>query len=81
MNIAVIGSGGREHTLAWKISQSPLCEELYLLPGNAGTASFAQNVNISTSDFEEVGKFMLDKGIDLVIVGPEAPLVDGGGRW
>ena len=77
MNIAVIGSGGREHTLAWKIKQSPLCDQLYLLPGNAGTASFAQNVSVSTSDFEEVGQFMLDKNIDLVVVGPEAPLVEG----
>jgi phosphoribosylamine--glycine ligase len=77
MNIAVIGSGGREHTLAWKISQSPLCDQLYLLPGNAGTAGFAQNVDISTSDFEKVGAFMLDKNIDLIVVGPEAPLVEG----
>ena len=77
MNIAVIGSGGREHTLAWKISQSPQCDQLYLLPGNAGTASFAQNVSISTSDFDEVGQFMQDKSIDLVVVGPEAPLVEG----
>ena len=77
MNIAVIGSGGREHTLAWKINQSPLCDQLYLLPGNAGTASFAENVTIPTSDFEKVGKFMLDKNIDLVVVGPEAPLVEG----
>lgn len=77
MNIAVIGSGGREHTLAWKISQSPLCDQLYLLPGNAGTAGFAQNVDISTSDFEKVGAFMLDKSIDLIVVGPEAPLVEG----
>lgn len=77
MNIAVIGSGGREHTLAWKINQSPLCDQLYLLPGNAGTASFAQNVNISTSDFEKLGQFMLDKKIDLLVVGPEAPLVEG----
>ncbi len=77
MNIAVIGSGGREHTIAWKISQSPLCDQLYLLPGNAGTAGFAQNVDISTSDFEKVGAFMLDKNIDLIVVGPEAPLVEG----
>ena len=77
MNIAVIGSGGREHTLAWKISQSPLCDQLYLLPGNAGTSSIARNVDISTSDFEKVGQFILDKNIDLVVVGPEAPLVEG----
>jgi len=77
MDIAIIGSGGREHTLAWKISQSPLCDQLYLLSGNAGTASFAQNVDISTSDYEKVGEFMLEKNIDLIVVGPEAPLVEG----
>ncbi len=77
MNIAIIGSGGREHTLAWKISQSPLCDQLYLLPGNAGTSIFAQNVDISTSDFKKVGQFIMDKNIDLVVVGPEAPLVEG----
>ena len=77
MNIAIIGSGGREHTLAWKISQSPLCDQLYLLSGNAGTSIFAQNVDISTSDFKKVGQFILDKNIDLVVVGPEAPLVEG----
>jgi len=77
MNILVIGSGGREHTIAWKISQSPLCQNLYLLPGNAGTAGFARNIDISVSDFEKVGKFVLDKKVDLVVVGPEAPLVEG----
>jgi len=77
MNIIVIGSGGREHTISWKISQSPLCNKLYLLPGNAGTAGFAQNVDISDSDFEKVAEFVLENKIDLVIVGPEAPLVDG----
>jgi phosphoribosylamine--glycine ligase len=77
MNIIVIGSGGREHTLAWKISQSPLCDNLFLVPGNAGTAGFAQNVDISASDFEKVGEFALEKQVDLVVVGPEAPLVDG----
>jgi phosphoribosylamine--glycine ligase len=77
MNIIVIGSGGREHTIAWKISQSPLCDNLYLLPGNAGTAGFAQNVAVSASDFAQVGEFALNNQVDLVVVGPEAPLVDG----
>jgi phosphoribosylamine--glycine ligase len=77
MNIVIIGSGGREHTIAWKISQSPLCTDLYLIPGNAGTASIAENIDIAASDFEKVGQFVLEKKIDLIVVGPEAPLVDG----
>lgn len=77
MNVAVIGSGGREHTIAWKISQSPQCKNLYVLPGNAGTAGFAKNINISSSDFKNLGRFMIDNAIDLVVVGPEAPLVEG----
>lgn len=77
MNILIIGSGGREHTIAWKISQSPLCEQLYIMPGNAGTAAIAKNVDISVSDFARIGQFVHDKHVDLVVVGPEAPLVDG----
>jgi phosphoribosylamine--glycine ligase len=77
MNIIIIGSGGREHTIAWKISQSQLCKNLYIIPGNAGTACFANNVNISTSDFVKLGQFVQANKIDLVVVGPEAPLVDG----
>ncbi|MCG8474160.1 MAG: phosphoribosylamine--glycine ligase [Cytophagales bacterium] len=77
MNILVIGSGGREHTLSWKISQSPLCEQLYVAPGNAGTSAVAQNVNIGVTDFEALGTFALDKNIEMIVVGPEAPLVSG----
>ncbi|MFN3403440.1 MAG: phosphoribosylamine--glycine ligase [Cytophagaceae bacterium] len=77
MKILILGSGGREHTFAWKIKQSPLCEKLYVAPGNAGTGQIAENVNIQPTDFENLGKFCLEKGISIVLVGPEAPLVEG----
>jgi phosphoribosylamine---glycine ligase len=77
MNILVIGNGGREHALAWKIKQSPKCGKLYVAPGNAGTALVAENVAIATEDFQGLGTFCIEKAIDLVVVGPEAPLVDG----
>jgi phosphoribosylamine--glycine ligase len=77
MNILVIGSGGREHTLAWKLAQSKQCEQLYVAPGNAGTAEIAENVAIEVTDFEGIKELVLSKQIGLVIVGPEAPLVAG----
>ncbi|MBL0743306.1 phosphoribosylamine--glycine ligase [Chryseolinea lacunae] len=77
MNILVIGNGGREHALAWKIRQSPLCEKIFVAPGNAGTASVAENVEIDVDDFEGLGKFCQDNAIGLVVVGPEGPLVKG----
>lgn len=77
MNILVIGNGGREHALAWKIRQSPLCKKLYVAPGNAGTAQEAENVNIAVDDFTALGSFCKANKIDLVIVGPEGPLVKG----
>ena len=77
MNILVIGSGGREHTLAWKMSQSEKCKNLYVAPGNAGSDKVAKNVNIGVGDFEGLKKLIIEKNISLVIVGPEAPLVDG----
>jgi len=77
MNILVVGSGGREHTIAWKIRQSPLCKNLFVLPGNAGTRQLAENIDIPISDFESVKNFVLAENIDLVVIGPEAPLVDG----
>ena len=77
MNILILGSGGREHTFAWKINQSPLCENLYIAPGNAGTKAHGTNVDISPMDFEAVKKLTLDKEINMIIVGPEAPLVAG----
>ncbi len=75
--ILLLGSGGREHALAWKISQSSKVDKLYIAPGNAGTAEVGENVNIKVNDFESIKKFCLDKQIQMVVVGPEAPLVNG----
>jgi len=77
MNILIIGSGGREHAFAWKIKQSPLCDKLYVAPGNAGTSTTAENVSIAVDDFPKLGDFCLANKIELVIVGPEVPLVKG----
>lgn len=77
MNILILGSGGREHTFAWKIAQSPLCKNLYVAPGNSGTNDLATNVNISVTDFEAIKALALQKAIDMVVVGPEDPLVQG----
>jgi phosphoribosylamine--glycine ligase len=77
MNILILGSGGREHTFAWKISQSALCKSLFVAPGNSGTAQIAQNIDIDILDFETIKETVLSKGIDMVIVGPEDPLVEG----
>ena len=77
MNILLTGSGGREHTLAWKIAQSKKLGKLYIAPGNAGTASVGENVNIKVDDFEVLGKFALEHKLDMVVVGPEVPLVKG----
>ena len=77
MNVLVIGSGGREHAFAWKIKQSPLCDKLFVAPGNAGTAAIAENVAIGVSDFDALGDFSLDNNVELIVVGPEVPLVEG----
>lgn len=77
MNVLIIGSGGREHALAWKISQSPLLHELYIAPGNAGTADSGTNINIGVSDFQGIKNLIVEKKIGLVVVGPEVPLVEG----
>jgi phosphoribosylamine---glycine ligase len=77
MNILIIGNGGREHAFAWKIRQSSLCDKLYVAPGNAGSSLVAQNVPISMDNFPELGEFCIKSNIDLVLVGPEAPLVKG----
>lgn len=77
MNVLVLGSGGREHALSWKIAQSSLCEKLFIAPGNAGTAQLGENVNISATDFESLKTFVIDKEIDMLLVGPEDPLVKG----
>jgi phosphoribosylamine---glycine ligase len=77
MNILIVGSGGREHTLAWKLKQSKSCSNLFIAPGNAGTALEGTNLPISITDFEALKKACLDNNIQLVIVGPEEPLVKG----
>lgn len=77
MNILILGSGGREHTFAWKLSQSNLCNQLFVAPGNSGTAQVATNINIGVTDFEAIKSFVLEKAIDMVVVGPEDPLVKG----
>jgi len=77
MNILLLGGGGREHALAWKISQSKLCSSLFIGPGNAGTAAFGRNVSLDPTDFQAVGDACLDHDIQMVIVGPEEPLVKG----
>lgn len=77
MNILLLGSGGREHALAWKIRQSPLTKSLYIAPGNAGTAALGTNVSVQAEDFDGVAHICRQKQIDLVVVGPELPLVRG----
>lgn len=77
MNILLLGSGGREHALAWKISQSPLADKLYIAPGNAGTEEPGVNLNIDILNYKELKDQILDKHIGLVVIGPEAPLVEG----
>jgi len=77
MKILILGSGGREHALAWKISQSKRVKQIYTAPGNAGTMIHGQNVNLNLDDFNEVKNFVTGKQIDMVLVGPEAPLVNG----
>ena len=77
MKILLLGSGGREHALAWKIAQSKQVEKLYIAPGNAGTGNCGENVNIGVNDFEELKKFVYTSHIDMVVVGPEDPLVKG----
>lgn len=77
MNILVLGSGGREHTFAWKIKQSVKCDKLFVAPGNAGTAQIAENLPISVNDFEAIKKAVLSNDIQMVVVGPEDPLVLG----
>ncbi|CCH56799.1 phosphoribosylamine/glycine ligase [Fibrisoma limi BUZ 3] len=77
MNILVLGSGGREHAFAWKLAQSPLCDALFVAPGNAGTAQLANNLAVAYNDFEAVATAIRQHTIDLLIVGPEEPLVKG----
>ena len=77
MNILILGSGGREHTFAWKIVQSSLCKNLFVAPGNSGTAKIATNVNINVNDFDAIKEMVLANDIKMVVVGPEDPLVNG----
>ena len=77
MKILLLGSGGREHALAWKIAQSERVEKLFIAPGNAGTSNCGENVNMKADDFEAIKQFVVEKGIDMVVVGPEDPLVKG----
>lgn len=77
MNILLLGSGGREHALAWKISQSPRVDKLYIAPGNAGTSQVGENVAISVCDFDKIADFVLANNVSMVVVGPEDPLVKG----
>lgn len=77
MKILLLGSGGREHALAWKIAQSEKCEKLFIAPGNAGTSNCGENVAMKADDFEAVKNFCVERHIDMVVVGPEDPLVKG----
>ncbi|AIY12709.1 phosphoribosylamine--glycine ligase [Cellulophaga baltica] len=77
MNILILGAGGREHTLAWKLKQSPKLSNLFVAPGNAGTAAIATNLNIGVNDFEAIKEAVISEKIEMVIVGPEDPLVNG----
>ena len=77
MKILLLGSGGREHALAWKIAQSEKCEKLYIAPGNAGTSNCGENVAMKADDFEAIKQFCVDNGVSMVVVGPEDPLVKG----
>ena len=77
MNVFIIGSGGREHALSWKIAQSPLCDNLYIAPGNGGTKRFGKNLNLDILNFKELEGAIEEFNIDYLIVGPEAPLVEG----
>lgn len=77
MKVLLLGSGGREHALAWKIAQSNKVEKLYIAPGNAGTANCGENVNIGVNEFDRLKDFAIDNNVDMVVVGPEDPLVNG----
>ena len=77
MRVLLLGSGGREHALSWKISESSILEELFIAPGNAGTKNHGKNINLSVNDFEGIKSFIIENAIDIVVVGPEDPLVNG----
>ncbi|MFT6335443.1 MAG: phosphoribosylamine--glycine ligase [Saprospiraceae bacterium] len=77
MNVLILGSGGREHALSWKIAQSPLLDNIYIAPGNAGTQDVGQNIPLDILDFDEIAEFAISEEVDIIVVGPEAPLVAG----
>ena len=77
MNVLILGSGGREHALAWKVSQSSSCNKLFIAPGNSGTSEIGQNVEINVTDFEKIKTLAINEEIEMIIVGPEGPLVNG----
>ena len=77
MRVLLLGSGGREHALSWKIAQSSILESLFIAPGNAGTRQHGTNVDMSVNDFEAIKAFVLENEIDTIVVGPEDPLVNG----
>lgn len=77
MNVLILGSGGREHAFAWKIAQSTKCKKLFVAPGNAGTSKIATNININVNDFDGIADFVKNEKIDIIVVGPEDPLVNG----
>ena len=77
MNVLLLGSGGREHALAWKLAQSKLLDQLYIAPGNPGTSSCGTNIDLNPSDFETIRDFVWTNNIQMVVVGPEEPLVKG----
>ena len=77
MNVLILGSGGREHAFAWKIAKSSSCNKLFIAPGNAGTAEVGTNIEIDVNDFDKIKEFVLIESIDIVVVGPEDPLVNG----
>ena len=77
MKVLLLGSGGRECAIAWKLFQSPKCNQLFIAPGNAGTSAYGQNVAIKVNEFDKIANFCKQEGIDMIIVGPEDPLVNG----
>ena len=77
MNIGIIGNGGREHSICFKVKQSPLVNKIFCIPGNGGTSQIAENIDTNLNNFSKLHEIVLDKKIDLLIIGPEQPLVDG----
>ena len=77
MNILILGSGGREHAISWKLAQSPKLTKLFIAPGNAGTEELGENVDLSVSNFDGIAKFSLENKVEMIVVGPEVPLVQG----